>query len=390
MVCRSHAVCDADRSIAHHTGYGAYQFSSIKKTVDAATTTQAYLQSTKDKVAASVSSAVGDSSPGEALKYLRGVAQSYVSLIPGAGAYVDATFDEFDRVASTHGEEAEKILKGAYEEVQKAYEGAKKKGALDAETAATVADILRRRLGELYKLGKKAGGDVFGEILDKHPELKEKLGGGYEQLQKLAESKGPEAKKMLEDTQKQVCPTLPPNGGNFVSDDDTSQVKEIFAKGFSLDAADQARQLIQSKIEELRNLAEPAAQEAWDKATEQAKPYLDKVPEVREMLDAKSSAFLSMGAAALGGTGAGSAKEIFERVKQVAEAKGKDREAQLKELKSWLEEKAKEAQEGAKSRFGLDWETLLGYVKKVPGGEEVCRVLAALDRTKLTWVFYRL
>jgi hypothetical protein len=59
-------------------------------------------------------------------------------------------------------------------------------------------------LTELYELGKRAGGDVVNELLESHPEVKEKLGGGYEQLQKLAQDKGPEAKKLLDDTQSQV------------------------------------------------------------------------------------------------------------------------------------------------------------------------------------------
>lgn len=149
------------------------------------------------------------------------------------------------------------------------------------------------------------------------------------------------------------------------------QVKEIFAKGFSMDAVNQARELIQQKTEQLRSMAEPAAQEAWDKSLEQAKPYLDKLPEIRDLFNAKSSAFVSMGAAALTGSGAGSAKEVFDRVREVAEAKGKDQEAQVKELKKWLENKIAEAQEKAKGGFGLGWEGLLDYVKKVPGGEEV-------------------
>lgn len=171
--------------------------------VQTAQTTQAYVQQTKDKVAASVSAQLKDASPNEALQYLRGVARSYVAMIPGAGAYIDATFDEFDKIAETHGAEAEKIARGAYDEIQAVYGDAKKRG-VDADKALAVADILRRRLAELYELGKKASGDVISDVLEKHPEVKEKLGGGYEQLSKLAESKGPEAKKMLADTQSQV------------------------------------------------------------------------------------------------------------------------------------------------------------------------------------------
>jgi hypothetical protein len=125
-----------------------------------------------------------------------------------------------------------------------------------------------------------------------------------------------------------------------------------------MDAVNQARELIQQKTEQLRSLAEPAAKEAWDRALKEAQPALEKVPEIRDFLNDKAGAFLGLGAGILSGQGAGSAKEIFDRVQKVAEAKGKDREGQIKELKEWLESKVNEAQEKAKGSFGMGWDNI--------------------------------
>lgn len=169
-----------------------YHFSDLKTLVTGAKQVQSTAQQARDKVVASMS----NTSPSDALQSLRALAKSYAGFIPGFGAHVDATFDEIQGIVDTHGDAANDIIKKAYDEVTDAV----KKGGLDVETASKLADILGRRAGELKELGKKAGLDVLGN----HPEVKEKIGGSYEQLAKLAGEKGPAAKKALEDVQKQV------------------------------------------------------------------------------------------------------------------------------------------------------------------------------------------
>jgi hypothetical protein len=187
-------------------GYATYRFSGLHGYVQTAQQTSAYLADARQRVSSSVSATLEKTGgAGDALRYLRSVAKSYAGVVPGAGAYVDAAFDELDTIADKHGDEAAKIANGAYEEIQGLYGDVKDKGTLDVATAAKVADVLRRRLEELYALSKKAGGDVLGQFLDAHPDVKEKLGGGYDRLVKLAQDKGPEAQKMIEDVQKQVC-----------------------------------------------------------------------------------------------------------------------------------------------------------------------------------------
>lgn len=76
---------------------------------------------------------------------------------------------------------------------------------MDMATASKIISILSQRGEELGKLAASAGSGAITKFLDEHPEAKEKLGGGYEELQKLAERSGaPEAKKMVEETTQQV------------------------------------------------------------------------------------------------------------------------------------------------------------------------------------------
>lgn len=128
----------------------------------------------------------------------------------------------------------------------------------------------------------------------------------------------------------------------------------------------QARELLQSKSDEVRKIAEPAAQEAWKKAVEQAKPYLDKAPEVRDLLNENASKFTGAGIAYLQGHGMG---ELWDRVKDAKDGdKGK-----LEELKNFILDKAKEAEDKGKQSIGggVGVGSLLDLVKLVPGGKEV-------------------
>lgn len=175
-------------------GYTWYHFSGLKTAVQTSHQVKTYFENARDTVVEKARKNTGSAS--DALAYLRSVAKSYSSFVPGASSYVDSTFDSLDELQETHGEEMNKILKGATDELTKVVQD----GGADAATAAKVYEVLRRRVAELQELGVKVGGD----ILDMYPQAKEALGGGYEQLKKLSESGGPEAKKIFDDTTSQV------------------------------------------------------------------------------------------------------------------------------------------------------------------------------------------
>lgn len=184
------------------SGYTYYHFSGVKTAVQTAQSAQDYIRDTSNRVASTVSEHAKN--PSKALQKLRQVAHSYVALIPGAEAWVDSTFDVFDKVAETHGDEADRIASEAYAEIEKVIKDKGGATNVDAGAAWKIVDVLRRKMAELGELAKGAGQTAIGPILDKHPEVRDKIGGGYDQLRSLAESHGGEAKKILDDTTKQV------------------------------------------------------------------------------------------------------------------------------------------------------------------------------------------
>ncbi|KZW02352.1 hypothetical protein EXIGLDRAFT_829250 [Exidia glandulosa HHB12029] len=305
-------------------GYTIYHFSELKTMATTAKQVQTSALQAKDRVVKSMS----DTSPSEALKSLRNLAKSYGAFIPGFGSHIDSTFDELDDIVEKHGDSANEILKKTYDEVKDVV----KKGGFDVETASKLAEILGKHTTELKELGKKAGWDA----LEKHPEVKDKVGGAYDQLSKLAEGKGPEAKKMLEDVQKEM--------------------KDIFKNGPNADSLDRARKLLQSKTQELQNTLAPAARDAWNASLEKAKPYLDKLPpDVRETLTSNAGALAS------------GSQDLFDRVRKAAEARGGEREKLVKDLQTYVKDKS----ESASQSMPFSWEDVLGYIKKVPGGEQM-------------------
>ncbi|KZT26832.1 hypothetical protein NEOLEDRAFT_1162072 [Neolentinus lepideus HHB14362 ss-1] len=323
------------------SAYTYYHFSSLKTLVDTSKSAKAYLQQAQEAVKEKAKN------PNEALAYLRQVAKSYIGLVPGLSSYVDATFDSFDQLADKHGDEVNAIAKKGYDEIQGIIQ--ENGGKADMQTATKIVN----------DLAKRAGGDAMEPLLEKYPQLKEKFGGGYQQFKEL------------------------------VFDDTKKQVVEIFSKGMSQDALNQAQDLVRSKSSEISKLAESSAKQAWDKGLNQAQPYLDKLPEIRQTLEENVDAkFIAAGAAALptgSGDVTGSAKEVFDRIREVAESKGRKQKEKVEELKKFVQEKATETEEKGKGGLQNGWDSLVSFIKMLPGGEEVPIVVSlcyqALEKT---------
>lgn len=269
----------------------------------------------------------------EALNYFRGVAKSYGSLIPGASAYIDPMFDTIDELKKTHGDETEKIIKGTYDEVKETVS----KGGFDLKTGEKVVEILKRRAAEVEDLGRRVGTDFIKPVLDKNPQLRDSIGGSYDELKQLVQKHGPEAKEKYDDLVKQL--------------------KQIFDKGISPDSIKQVQDLIQQKTKEIRELGEKAGKDAWDKASKQAKPYLDKMPDVKKSLDENMKALIA--------SGGKNVQEVYDKIKQVAD-KGFDKKS-VQELQDMIKQKAKDK--------GVDWDqswqSVEQCIKKLPGGDQV-------------------
>jgi len=311
--------------------YGWYQFSGLKTVVKTSKQVESTLGELKKQIAEKTPSA------DEAMSYFRSVAKSYGSLIPGASAYIDPMFDTLDEMKRTHGEETEKIIKGTYDEIKETVS----KGGFDLKTGEKVVEILKRRAAEVEELGKKFGTDFIKPVIDKNPQLKEAVGGSYDNLKSMVDRYGPEAKEKYDDAVKQI--------------------KQIAAAGLTAASIKQVKDLVEQKSKEIKELGEKAGKDAWNKASQQAKPYLDKMPDIKKTLDENMQALM--------GSGGKSIQEIYDKVKEVAE-KGPNKK-NIEELQNMIKEKAKQASQQSGMNWDDAWKTLESYIKKLPGGDKV-------------------
>ncbi|KAK1708447.1 hypothetical protein CaCOL14_009383 [Colletotrichum acutatum] len=262
----------------------------------------------------------------EAIDYIKQFAYSYVGWIPGGRSYVDSAFNDFETVRKNHKEEADKIVDDAYKQFQEVA-----KAGLSLEAVHKAYEVLADITQKLASLG----GDAIGDIVDNHPQLKEKLGGNIDQLKDLGDKYGPEAKKQVDETWKQV--------------------KDVLAGGFTAGNFDKVRKLIEEKIQQVQKLGD----EAWKKALEEAKPYLDKNPKVKELIEKNADALKK-----------GNAKELFEKAKKATES------GDLGGLESYVTDavdKAKSKGSQVGESFGLDQ-----YFKMIPDGDKIIPKLKQL------------
>jgi hypothetical protein len=273
----------------------------------------------------------------EALNYFRSVAKSYGSLIPGASSYIDPMFDTLDELKQSHGEEAEKIIKGTYHEVRETVVN----GSFDLKTGEKVVEILKRRAVEVEQLAEKVGTDVLKPVIDKNPQLGDAIGGSYDDLKRLVAKHGPEARAKYDDLVKQL--------------------KQIIDKDVSASSIKQVQDLIQQKTREIKEFGEKAGRDAWDKSSKQAKPYLDKMPDVKKTLDENMGVLIA--------TGGKNIQEIYDKIKEVAH-KGVNNQ-NVEDLQKMIKEKVEQAKQSSGVNFDDAWKTLEGYINKLPGGDEV-------------------
>lgn len=267
----------------------------------------------------------------QAVDYIKQFAYSYVGWIPGGRAYVDAAFEDWEKVRENNKEEADKLVNDAYKQFQDL-----SKSGLSLETAYKAYDVL----ADLSKKIANLAGDAISDIIDNHPQVKEKLGGNVDQLKQLGEQYGPEAKKQVDETWKEV--------------------KNIFAGGFSAASLDKARKLIEEKTQQVKKLGD----EAWNKGLEEAKPYLDKNPKIKEIVENNADALKQ-----------GNIKELFEKAKSAAES------GDVGDLDQY----AKNAAEKVKSKGSQiseltgGWVDVEKYMKMIPEGGEVRQKLQNLS-----------
>ncbi|KAF8862327.1 hypothetical protein BDZ45DRAFT_739306 [Acephala macrosclerotiorum] len=309
----------AGGSLVFLAGYGYYYTSGAKSMVNAASPTKAEL----NKLTKSLQSSAPE--PNEALKWLRSTATSYSAFIPGAKSYVDSAFNGLDKVQSKHGDEVDKIVNEAYNELKEA-----SKSGVSMQTATKAWSILENAITELSCLAS----DSASEILDNHPQLKDKVGGNLDQLKSIADSYGPEAKKELDQTYKQI--------------------KDVLNAGLGAESLAKIKTLIEEKTEKIKGMGD----EAWEKGIEQAKPYLEKNPEVKKVVEENAESLKK-----------GNVSEVMKKISEALYSNNSEG------LKSYIKDAGEKAKQKG-SDFGIDLEK---YAKMIPGGEEILPKLKKLQ-----------
>jgi len=246
---------------------------------------------------------------------LRNAATSYAAFIPGAGSYVNSAFDDLDAIREKHGDEVDKIVSNAYGELRDIAQN----GQLSLLTAQKAWDVILKYLGQIGNLA----GDASQQIMDNHPQLKEKLGGNIDKLKEMGQNYGPEAKKELDRT--------------------WEQISDVVKTGLSAQNIQKIQKIVQEKVDKMKQLGD----EAWKKGMEQAKPYLDKNPKVKELVEENADALKT-----------GNVQELYNKIKTAVE---KGDTGDLEGYVKSFTDKAKESGFG-----GLDQ-----YLNKIPGGDQI-------------------
>ncbi|EMD95573.1 hypothetical protein COCC4DRAFT_156098 [Bipolaris maydis ATCC 48331] len=298
-------------------GYIFYRQSGAREVVVASKTAQGYVKSASQKIKEQTPE------PNEALQWLRQAAQSYAAFIPGAKGYVDSAFDDLDAIRAKHGDEVDNIVREAYDEMRQVLG----KGDMSLVTAHQTWDVITKHMSRIADLA----GDASQQIMDNHPQLKEKLGGNIDKLKEYGDKYGPEAKKEVDRTWKQIS--------------------DVVKTGMSAGNIEKIRSIVQEKIEKLNKMGD----EAWKKGMEQAKPYLDKNPQVKKLVEENADALKG-----------GNVQELYQRVKSAVE------KGDTGDLQSYIKSVADKAKDGG---FG-DYEQ---YLKKIPGGDQILPKLSQLQ-----------
>lgn len=304
--------------------YGAYYFSPTGKAARSFNKASAEVNKKYNEAAKKLQQNTPDAD--QTVNYIKDFCYSYVTWIPGGRQYVDSAFEDLEKVRKNNREDADRILNDAYKHFQEI-----SKAGLSMESLRRVYDALADLGAKLADLST----DALGDIIDNHPQLKDKFGGSIDQLKQMGEQYGSEAQKQVRDTWKQV--------------------RDIAAGGLTASNLDKARKLVEEKVKEVQKLGD----DAWKKGLEQAKPYLDKNPQVKELVEKNADALKQ-----------GNSKELFVKAKNAVDSgKTGDFEGYVNEAV----EKAKSKGSQLTGGTGLEQ-----YIGQIPNGSEVLSKLQQL------------
>ncbi|KAL8723846.1 MAG: hypothetical protein Q9181_007142 [Wetmoreana brouardii] len=303
----------AGGGIALAGGYAWYHFSGARTLVNTAHETKntfnKYTQQFKESTP----------EPAEAIKWLRDTARSYTFFIPGARGYIDTFFNDIDAIHKKHGKEVDSIVTDAYNELKDSV-GSEGMSVSSAQKTWEVLQKYMKRLGDL-------AGDATEDILNNHPQLKEKVGGNIDQLKQMGDRYGPEAKKQIDETY--------------------NQIGDIIKNGVTASTIPQIQSLVQDKMQKVREMGN----KLWDQGMEKAKPFLDKSPEAKKVIEENKEQLKQ-----------GNAQELYEKIKESVQSGNPDT------LKNYVRNTVNRLRKSGSSGGSGGLEQ---YLSKIPGGDEI-------------------
>lgn len=253
--------------------------------------------------------------PNQALEWLHETANSYAKFVPGGKAYVDAAFKDIDVVRQKHGDEVNKIVSSTYDKLKAVSE----KNGLSLETATNSWAVLQDSLKQISALA----GDAAEDIMNNHPDLKKQIGGNLDKLKELGDKYGPDAKAEVDKTWKQIS--------------------DIMKSGISVSTIGKIKSLVDDKTEKVKQLGD----KAWSTGLEQAKPYLEKNPKIKELVEKNGDALKQ-----------GDVTTLFKKMTSGADAK---------DIESYVNDAVSKAKDTASSA-GINVDKYLG---SIPGASDI-------------------
>ncbi|KAK4704229.1 hypothetical protein P7C70_g1985, partial [Phenoliferia sp. Uapishka_3] len=345
----SHAVAGlAGGAVVLAGVYGYYHYSGTAKVVSTARQTMDAATSAKDKVFSAAPS------PKDALHLLKSIATPYVAAIPGGSAALDASVGQLEGLLEKHGDEVAEIVKKTMGDVKAAIGDPKEGG----EKIMKAVEETMKKIGELSQ-------GQLDKVLEKNPEWKKAVGGGMEELKKLSDAHGPEARKLATSTY--------------------SEASAIVAKGgLNAETLEAVQKLIKEKSAQVTKLAKDSGKDAYEAASKAAGPALEKMPDIKKLVDEKLGGLGDV----IGSDNVKVVKELYAELEKIGKS-GKSPEEMAKQAKKLVEEKvgtleelkskAGEAAGQAKDAAGGGGEKLAKYAAGIPGIGALGKLLGGED-----------
>lgn len=308
----------AGGAVALFGGYLWYYFSGAKSVVNTVHTTKSYVDTAFKKTAEKVPE------PNQAVQWLRDTVTTYTKMIPGASVYVDSAFDDLDKVREKHGDEVDKIIRDTYGELKDVT-----KAGFSVEAFSKGWDVIQN----CFKRISALAADAAEDILDNHPQLKDKVGGNIGQLKQMGKDYGPEAKAKVDET--------------------WQQVQDILKGGIGVGTVAKLQTLIQEKTQEVKKYGDAA----WKKGVEQAKPLLDKQPELKEFIEKNKDKLLQ-----------GDLGQLWQKLQEAAKSGNAD------DVEKFVKEQVDSLSKKAGGGGGIEQ-----FLQIIPGGSEIAPKLQQLQ-----------